>query len=47
MLTYREEKHLNLELKEQPDARLGKCAMLRRDFLVKHGETTVFLKMKN
>ena len=50
MLTYREENGMmypNLELPEQPDVRLGKYAMLRRDYLVKHRRGTYGVLLGN
>ena len=50
MLTYREENGMmypNLELPEQPDVRLGKYAMMRRDYLVKHRRGTYGVLLGN
>ena len=50
MLTYREENGLlypNLELPEQPNVRLGKYAMMRRDYLIKHRRGTYGVLLGN
>ena len=41
------EEYPNLELPEQPDVRLGKYAMMRRDYLVKHRRGTYGVLLGN